>query len=96
MTTTKTELAKRIAKREVCSMSEATFQVEMVCKEIRDALKNGEKVRISGLGIFYPKHYEEHIGYDPFGCKKILVPSYKTVTFKIARDFMNELNAVER
>jgi nucleoid DNA-binding protein len=92
MVTNKTEIAKRIASREVCSMSEATLQVEMVMKTIIDALKANEKVRIAGLGMFYPKHYEEHVGYDPFSKKKMVVPSYRTVTFRIAKDFMRELN----
>lgn len=92
MVTNKAEIAKRIASREICSLTEAQLQVEMVIKTIREALKANEKVRIAGLGMFYPKHYAEHVGYDPFGKKKIVVPSYKTVTFKVAKDFMRELN----
>lgn len=92
MVTNKAEIAKRIASREICSLTEAQLQVEIVIKTIREALKANEKVRIAGLGMFYPKHYEEHVGYDPFGKKKIVVPSYNTVTFKVAKDFMRELN----
>lgn len=94
----KEEIARRIASREICSISDAKLQVEIVMKVIREALKDGEKVRISGLGTLYPKHYESHVGYNPFNNGAMVVPSYKTVTWKISKDLKKELNAksVER
>lgn len=88
----KDEIAREIARREICSISDAKLQVEMVVRVIRDALKKGEKVRISGLGTLYPKHYESHVGYNPFNSGEMIVPSYKTVTWKISNDFKKELN----
>ena len=92
----KTEIAKRVASAEVCSLRSAQMQVDMVFKIIKEALKENETVRIGGLGTLYPKHYKEHMGYNPYSTGKIVVPSYKTVTFKISRDFKDELNDKER
>lgn len=88
----KTDIARSIAKREICSLTEAQLQVDIVLKTIKEALKDGHKVRLAGLGTLYPKHYEAHDGYNPFDNGRIIVPSYHTVTWKIAKDFKEELN----
>ena len=88
----KAEIAKRVAKAEVCSLSCAKMQVDTVFKIIQEALQENETVRIAGLGTLYPKHYKEHMGYNPYSTGRIVVPSYRTVTWKISKDFKETLN----
>lgn len=92
MVTNRDMIARRIAKREICSISEARLQVDIVINTICDALKANETVRLSGLGMFYPKKYEGYVGYNPFNKQKMLVSPYRTITFRIGKDFMRELN----
>ena len=89
---TKAELINRIAKKEACSASEAKRRLELTVDIIKDALRNGESVRLSGLGTFEPRTHAEREGYNPQNGDRILIPKYNTVSFRISRDFKSILN----
>lgn len=88
----KSELIEKIAAKEVCSLSAAKMQLDVVVSTISEALLNGDSVRLNGLGTLEPRDRAARVGYNPVDGKKIEIPAHKTVAFKVASDFKTKLN----
>lgn len=88
----KTELIKLLAEKEVVSPSSAKMQIENVFSVIAEALENNESVRIYGFGTFEPKVRPTREARNPQNGQKIVIPEYKTVSFKVARDLKKRFN----
>ena len=71
----KAGLTKKDAERVVC----ATFDT------ITESLVKGEKVQLSGFGIFETKEREARVGRNPRTKEAIQIPATKTPTFKASK-----------
>ena len=71
----KAGLTKKDAERVVC----ATFDT------ITESLMKGEKVQLSGFGIFEVKEREARVGRNPRTKESIQIPATKTPAFKASK-----------
>lgn len=71
----KAGLTKKDAERVVC----ATFDT------ITESLIKGEKVQLSGFGIFETKEREARVGRNPRTKEAIQIPTTKTPAFKASK-----------
>ena len=77
----KAGLTKKDAERVVC----ATFDT------ITESLVKGEKVQLSGFGIFEVKEREARVGRNPRTKESIQIPATKSPAFKASKTLKDEV-----
>jgi integration host factor subunit alpha len=79
---TKADLVELIYERIGLSKKEAGEIVEAVFAIIKDRLRDGEKVKISGFGTFVVNHKRARRGRNPQTGEPITIDSRSVLTFK--------------
>ena len=79
---TKADLVELIYERIGLSKKEAGEIVEAVFAIIKDQLRDGEKVKISGFGTFVVNHKSARRGRNPQTGEPITIDSRSVLTFK--------------
>ena len=75
------ELSKRIAKQAKLSQKQASEVLEATLTAIREALQNGDEVRLVGFGSFKVRQSAARKGVNPRDRKPIEVPAKERVRF---------------
>jgi DNA-binding protein HU-beta len=75
------ELSKRIAKQTKLSQKQAGEVLEATLITIREALQNGDEVRLVGFGSFKVRQSAARKGVNPRDRKPIEVPAKERVRF---------------
>jgi nucleoid DNA-binding protein len=78
---TKRELIEVVAKKANLTNKAARDGVQAVINSIRDALKRGEKVVITGFGTFSVRQRVQRIGRNPKTGEKITIAARKAPGF---------------
>ena len=78
---TKRELIEVVAKKANLTNKAARDSVQAVINSIRDSLKRGEKVVITGFGTFSVRNRVERIGRNPKTGEKITIAARKAPGF---------------
>jgi len=66
--------------------------VSIVLNEIKQSLKNGNRVELRGFGIFSTNIQKARISRNPKTGEKISTPEKKTIHFKMAKEMFKKLN----
>lgn len=74
------------------SKKEATFIVDSILDTLREALRQGEVVRIVSFGSFIVKGKKERVGRNPKSGQEIRIPPRKVLTFKPSRNLRDLTN----
>lgn len=82
----KTELIKAVGTKLNVSNKQADAILDAVVETIVDALKAGDKVQISGLGIFEVKERKARTGVNPQTGEEIKIEACKVPAFKAAKN----------
>jgi len=82
----KTELISKVAEQAGLKKVEATKAVTTMFEILRDTLKIGEKVAITGFGTFRVVQRAAREGRNPQTGRPISIPATKVVRFKPAKD----------
>jgi nucleoid DNA-binding protein len=85
---TKNDIAIALSKI-LSSKKEAEATVNKVFEEISTALKNGEKVVITGIGSFNVFETKTKNGRNPKTGEKLLIAPMKKIRFKQSKDFFD-------
>ena len=64
----------------------------IILKEIKNALKRGERVELRGFGVFSTKLQKARISRNPKTGEKVNTPEKKTIHFKMSKDLFKILN----
>lgn len=80
------ELAKRISKEAKLSQKQAGEVLEATLKAIREALKDGEEVRLVGFGSFKVRQSAARKGVNPRNGENIEVPAKDRVRFSPGKE----------
>ena len=88
----KQELIKQISKQ--CNMKQYKVKecMDAFTEILTERLQNGEKLRITGLGIFETTHTKEYMWNNPNMDEPILVPGRTKVRFRVSETLKNALN----
>ena len=78
----KTDLIAAAAEKSGVSKKDAERVVNALLDTVTASLVKGEKVQLSGFGIFETKEREARIGRNPRTKEQVQVPATRTPTFK--------------
>ncbi len=78
----KTELIAVAAEKSGISKKDAERVVNALLDTVTASLVKGEKVQLSGFGIFETKEREARIGRNPRTKEPVQIPATRTPTFK--------------
>ena len=78
----KTELIAIVAEKSGITKKDAERVVSATFETITAQMKKGEKVQISGFGIFEVKEREARVGRNPRTKEAIQIPASKAPVFK--------------
>ena len=81
----KTELIAAVAEKAGLTKKDAERIVSATFETITDSLNKGDKVSISGFGIFEVKSREARIGRNPRTKEEIKIPATKLPAFKASK-----------
>ncbi len=78
------------------SKKEAADIVESVFDAMKDALENGEKIKVSGFGNFAVRAKNKRVGRNPQTGRAIEITARRVLTFKSSQVLKNALNTESR
>ena len=81
----KTELIAVVAEKSGINKKDAERVVSATFETITAQMKKGEKVQISGFGIFEVKEREARVGRNPRTKEAIQIPASKAPAFKASK-----------
>ena len=81
----KTELIAAVAEKSGLTRKDAERAVNAAFDTITAELKKGEKVQISGFGVFEVKAREARVGRNPRTKEAIQIPASKAPAFKASK-----------
>lgn len=81
----KTELVAAVAEKSGLTKKDAERVISATFETITTQLKAGEKVQISGFGIFEVKEREARVGRNPRTKEAIEIPASKAPAFKASK-----------
>ena len=81
----KTELIAAVAAKAGLTKKDAECVVNATIETITESLVKGEKVNISGFGIFEIKNREARVGRNPRTKEQIQIPATKLPVFKAGK-----------
>ena len=82
----KSELISVVAEKSGITKKDAERVVSAAFETIAMELVKGEKVQISGFGIFEPKDRQARVGRNPHTKEAIQIPASKTPVFKPSKN----------
>ena len=88
----KNELIRVIANKTGFTLKDAATSLDGVLGAITDALKDGEKIQISGFGTFEMKTKSAREGINPKTQEKITIAETKVPSFKFGKAYKDSFN----
>jgi len=88
----KTELIAAVAEKSGMTKKDAERVVNAAFDTITAELSKGEKVQLSGFGIFEVKDREPRVGRNPYTREAIQIPASKAPTFKASKALKDAVN----
>ncbi len=91
-TVTKADIIEKVYERIGFSKKEASDLVEKAFEAIKDELRKGEKVKISGFGKFVVKSKKDRVGLNPRTGEEMVITARRVITFKVSQVLKAMLN----
>ena len=88
----KTELIAAVAAKTGITKKDAESLISVTFDTIAQELSQGEKVQVSGFGIFEVKNREARVGRNPHTKQAIEIPASKVPAFKAGKAFKDAVN----
>ena len=88
----KQELVRAVAENSELTQKQASAAVEAFIGVISDTLASGEKVSLSGFGVFEVKERKERTGVVPRTNERITIPATKAPAFKAGKTLKDKVN----
>jgi DNA-binding protein HU-beta len=91
---TQGELINKVANEQGLTKAKAEKVVKSVLSAIGEALKSGEEVRLSSLGVFKLGQRAEKKGRNPRTGHEITIPAKRVVKFVATKSIKEAINTV--
>ena len=88
----KTELIAKVATETGLTKKDAAAAVESVLAAITNTVAAGDKVSLTGFGIFEAKHREARTGRNPRTKEAVEIPASTVPVFKAGKAFKEKVN----
>ena len=82
---TKTELIAAVAEKAGITKKDAERVINATMETITESLVKGDKVQVSGFGIFEVKNREARVGRNPRTKETIQIPATRLPAFKASK-----------
>ena len=92
-TVTRAQLSEAVYQEVGLSRNESADLVEIVLKEIADALAKGENVKISSFGSFFVRSKGQRIGRNPKTGEEVPINPRKVLVFRASHVLKDRVNA---
>ena len=92
MTLTKADIVDQVFEKVGLTKKEATDVVEFVFDQLKDTLKAGDKVKISGFGNFIVRKKKSRMGRNPQTGQEMEISARTVLTFKPSQVLRAMLN----
>lgn len=89
---TKADIVERLANENEFTKAESIDFVESVLSIIKDALVDGETLKVSGFGSFIVKKKSDRRGRNPQTGEEITIEARRVLTFKPSAVLKNAMN----
>jgi DNA-binding protein HU-beta len=83
---TKIELIDQVAEKVELSKKEVERILEVIIGAVQNALKEGQKVSVTGLGTFIVKEKKARMARNPKTGEQVQVPAKKAPKFKAGKE----------
>ena len=87
----KTELVAAVSEKTGMTRKDAECAVNATLQTITECLQKGEKVQLSGFGIFEVKDREARVGRNPHTKVAIQIPATRTPAFKASKTLKDKV-----
>ena len=87
----KTELIAAVAEKTGLTKKDAERVVSATFETVTETIKKGEKVSVSGFGIFEVKTREARVGRNPRTKEEIKIPATKLPAFKASKTLKDSI-----
>jgi integration host factor subunit alpha len=94
-TVTKADIIEKVYERIGFSKKEASDLVEKSFEAIKEELRKGEKVKISGFGKFVVKSKKDRVGRNPRTGEEMVITARRVITFKVSQVLKAMLNGLD-
>lgn len=91
-TMTKADIVEKVYEKIGFSKKEAAELVDMVFSLLKNVLKEGDKVKISGFGNFVVREKKERIGRNPQTGDQLKISARRVLTFRPSQVLKAMLN----
>jgi DNA-binding protein HU-beta len=88
---TKSDLIERLAGKADLTRPRAEELLDFLLNDVTEALKNGEKVNISGFGTFTVSNRKARTGRNPKTGEPIEIPASRSAKFKAGKTLKEAL-----
>jgi integration host factor subunit alpha len=92
-TVTRAQLSEAVYQEVGLSRNESADLVEIVLKEIADALAKGENVKISSFGSFFVRAKGQRIGRNPKTGEEVPINPRKVLVFRASHVLKDRVNS---
>jgi len=92
-TVTRAQLSEAVYQEVGLSRNESADLVEVVLKEIADALARGENVKISSFGSFFVRAKGKRVGRNPKTGEEVPINPRKVLVFRASHVLKDRVNA---
>ena len=79
---TKNDIAERIHSNTGLTMKDSADMLESVLSIMKNTLESGEKLKVSGFGIFEVKQKKDRKGRNPQTGESVIIEARRILTFK--------------
>jgi integration host factor subunit alpha len=91
-TVTRADLAEAVFRRLGLSRTESAAMVEMVLREISDAIVSGATVKLSSFGSFTVREKGLRVGRNPKTGREVPIPPRRVTVFKPSNIMKQRIN----
>lgn len=92
VTLTKANIVDVVYDRTQVTKKEASEYVNELFELMKEALEDGEEIKVSGFGKFEVRRKGERVGRNPRTGDEIVIPERKVLRFKVSQVLKDELN----
>lgn len=92
MTLTKSNIIDAVYDNTQVTKKEASDYVNEILEVMKEALEEGEEIKVSGFGKFEVRKKSERVGRNPRTGDEIVIPERKVLRFKVSQVLKDELN----
>ena len=95
-TLTRQDISEALYRKIGLSKHESAVMLECVLEQISNALIDGESVKLSSFGTFYPRQKRERVGRNPKTGVKATINARRVISFKPSKLMKERTNKSEK